>query len=48
MRWAGNIAHVGVKKLLKTILFFKPEGKKSLGSLRSRWKDNITIIFKKI
>jgi hypothetical protein len=36
MRWAGNVAQMGIKINAHGILVGKPEGKKSLGRFRRR------------
>jgi hypothetical protein len=38
MRWAGHVARRGER-----VLVGKPEGKRSLGRPRCRWKDNIKM-----
>jgi hypothetical protein len=44
MRWAGRVvSRVGEKRNAYRILVGKPEGKRSLGRLRRRWKDNIKM-----
>jgi hypothetical protein len=42
MRWAGHVAQMGEKRKLYRLLVGKPEGKRPLGTLRSRWIDNGT------
>ena len=39
MRWAGRVARMGGER----ILLRKPEGKRSLGISRRRWKGNIEL-----
>jgi hypothetical protein len=41
MRWAGHVARMGVYRGVYRVLVGKPEGKRPLGRLRRRWKDNI-------
>ena len=41
MRWAGHIARIG--RSAYRVLAVKPEGKRSLGRPRRRWKDNIKL-----
>jgi hypothetical protein len=41
MRWTGHVARMGEKRNAYRLLVGKPEGKKPLGRLRSRWADNI-------
>jgi hypothetical protein len=39
MRWAGNVARIGGKR----ILMGKPEARRPLGRPRRRWVDSIKI-----
>jgi hypothetical protein len=41
MRQAGHAVHVGDSRGAYTVLVGKPEWKSSLGTLRSKWKNNI-------
>jgi hypothetical protein len=41
MRWAERVACMGEMRNTYKILFGKPEGKRSLRTLRRRWDDNI-------
>jgi len=43
MRWAGHVARMGEGRGVHRVLVGKPEGKRPLGRLRRRWKDNIKI-----
>jgi hypothetical protein len=43
MRWAGYVAHMGEGREVHRMLVGKPEGKRSLGRPRRRWKDNIKM-----
>jgi len=43
MRWAGYVACMGDRRGVFRVLVGKPEGKRSLGSPRSRWDDNIMM-----
>jgi hypothetical protein len=43
MRWVGHVVHTGTKRIAYRILVGKPEGKRSLGSPKQRWEDNIKI-----
>jgi hypothetical protein len=43
MRLAGNGAHMGESRVVYRDLEGKPEGKRPLGRLRSRWEDNIKM-----
>jgi hypothetical protein len=41
--WAGHIAHIGERRAAYRILVRRPEGRKSLGRPRHRWKDSIKM-----
>jgi hypothetical protein len=43
MRWAGHVARIREKRNAYRILMGKPEGKRPLGTPRSRWMDNIKM-----
>jgi len=43
MRWAGNVAHMGVERGVYRVLVRKPEGRRPLGRSRRRWVDNIRM-----
>ena len=43
MRWAGHVAHMEEGRGVHKVLVGKPEGKRPLGRLRHRWKDNIKM-----
>jgi hypothetical protein len=43
MRWAGNVARMGEKRNVYTLLVGNPEGKRPLGRPRRRWMDNIKM-----
>jgi hypothetical protein len=43
IRWAGRVGHMGERRGAYRILVEKPEGKKTLGTPRHRWKDNIKM-----
>jgi hypothetical protein len=43
MCWAGHVARVGERRGVYRDFVGKPEGKRPLGRLRRRWKDNITL-----
>ena len=43
MRWAGHVARMGKDRGVQKLLVGKPEGKRSLGRSRRRWKDNIKM-----
>jgi len=41
MRWAGQAARMGEKRVVYNVLVEKPKGKRSLGIPRCRWENNI-------
>jgi hypothetical protein len=41
--WPGHVARMGEKRNAYRVLVRKPEGKRTLGRQRHRWKDNIKI-----
>jgi hypothetical protein len=43
MDWNGQVACIGEKRNAYTALVGKSEGKRPLGRLRRRWKDNIKM-----
>jgi len=43
MRWAGHVLRMGKGRGVYRVLVGKPEGKRPLGRLRRRWKDNIKM-----
>jgi hypothetical protein len=43
MRLTGHVASMGKKRGAYRILVVRPEGRRSLGRPRRRWKDNIKI-----
>ena len=43
LRWTGHVARMEQSGNTYRILVGKPEGKKPLGRLRHRWKDNIKM-----
>jgi hypothetical protein len=43
LRWAEHVTHMGEVKSVNNILVGKPEGRRSLGRLRHRWEDNISM-----
>jgi hypothetical protein len=43
MRWVGHVAPTGKRRGVYRDLVGKPEGKRPLGSTRSRWEDNIEM-----
>jgi hypothetical protein len=40
MRWAGQVARIGEKRIAYRISVGKPGGKRQLGRPRRRWVDN--------
>jgi hypothetical protein len=48
MRWAGHVVLMGEKRNAYKILVEKPEGKRPVGSPRSRWVDNIKMDLREI
>jgi hypothetical protein len=47
MRWARNVANMGVMRGIYRVLVGKPEGKRSLGRPRRRLEDKSKMIFSK-
>jgi hypothetical protein len=47
MRWAGHVAHGGVRGAYN-ILVERPEGRRPLGRPRRRWEDNIKMDLREI
>ena len=43
IRWAGNVARMGVRRSVYRVLVGKHEGKRPLGRPRHRWEDNIKM-----
>ena len=43
MRWVGHAARMGERRGVYRVLVGKPEGKRPLERLRSRWEDNIKM-----
>jgi hypothetical protein len=48
IRWAGYVVSIGERRDVYRILMMKPEGKRSLGRPRGRWKFNIKIVLQEI
>jgi hypothetical protein len=46
--WAEHVARMGQGRNAYRVLVAKPEGKRPLGRLRHRWKDNIKIDLREI
>ena len=43
MRWAGHVACMGERSGIHRVLVGKPEGKRTPGRPRYRWKDNMKM-----
>jgi hypothetical protein len=43
MRWARHVVRMGKNMNAYNLLVEKPQGKRPLGRLRIRWKDNIEM-----
>jgi hypothetical protein len=43
MRWAGDVARMGKRRVVHGFLVGRPEGKRPLGRPRRRWEDNIKL-----
>jgi hypothetical protein len=48
MRWAGHVVCMGEGRGVHRVLVGKPEGTRSLGRSRRRWKDNIKVDLQKV
>jgi hypothetical protein len=48
MIWEGNVARIGERRGAYRNLMGKPVGKKPLGRLRRRWKENIKIYLQEV
>jgi hypothetical protein len=48
MRWAGHAARMGRGRSIYRVLVGRPEGKRSLGRPRRRWKCNIKMDLREI
>jgi hypothetical protein len=48
MRWAGHVARMGEDIGVHRVLVGKPEGKRSLGRPRRRWRIILRWIFRKL
>jgi hypothetical protein len=48
MRWTGHVARMGEGRGVYRVLVGRPEGKRPLGRLRLRWKDNIKLDLREI
>jgi hypothetical protein len=47
MRRAGYVARMGESRGAYRVLVGKPEGERTLGSTKRRWKDNINMVLRK-
>ena len=43
MRWAEQVARMGERRDVYSVLMGKPEGKRPLGRPKRRWDDNIKL-----
>ena len=43
MRWAGHVERMGKRRGEYRVSVWKPEGKRQLGTIRRRSKDNIKV-----
>ena len=43
VRWVGHVARMGERRGIYRVLVAKPDGKRSLGTRRRRWEDDIKI-----
>jgi hypothetical protein len=48
MRWAGHVASMEEGRIVSRVLVRRPEGKRLLGRVRRRWKDNIKMDLREI
>jgi hypothetical protein len=48
MRWAGHVERMGEDRGVHRVLVGKPEGKRSLGTPRHKWEDNIKMDLQKV
>jgi hypothetical protein len=48
MRWAGNVARMGEKRIAYRLLVGKPEGKRMQRRPRRRWVENIRIDLREV
>ena len=48
LRWAGHVGSMEQSRYAYRVLVGKPEGKRPLGRLRRRWKDNIKMDLKEV
>jgi len=44
----GHVARMGERSFVYRVLVGKPEGRRPLGRLGHRWKDNITMDLQKV
>jgi hypothetical protein len=48
MRWVGHVARIAERRGAYRVLLGRPEVKRSLGSSRHRWEDNVKKDLKEI
>jgi hypothetical protein len=48
MIWAGHVTRMRTKRNAYRIMVVKSEGKRPLGRLKHRWKDNVKTNFREI
>ena len=48
LRWAGHVARMKQSRNGYRVLVGNPEGKRPLGTLRRRWKDNIKMDLREV
>jgi hypothetical protein len=46
MRWEEHVEHMGERRVSYRVLVGKSDGTGTLGRYRSRWEDNINLIFR--
>jgi hypothetical protein len=47
VRLAGHVALTGERRAVYRFLMGKPEGERTLGRTKRRWKDNINMVLRK-
>jgi hypothetical protein len=48
MRWAGQVARMWKRRGAYMVLVGRPDGKRSLGTPRHRWEDNIKMSLQEV
>jgi hypothetical protein len=48
IRWAGHVAHMGLKRIVYRVLVWKHQGKTPLGRNSNRLEDNIEMELKEV